>query len=402
MSTAAAPHFSSFPPLPPSDLPQFQRRHPSIRTQQLPPPPSTLTYSPLSSGLPSPSFPSPIPLPRGRSPTPASATSSRQPSRQISVRRLSSVFTDYHHYIPRSFDILEPGDIIGQGDNLHGEPINLVHIPSSAPRHGEHPPATHFEVVRKLGAGTYATVYSAKEILSKTLVSNESVPHGQEAREDNAVSCMRKTYIYQYGREFAVKCLSKANLSPEELDVQMFEATLHQSLPTHPNIATLYRTLQTPSYLLLVLESVPGEDLFYFLEQSRDHLDTRENPSAYDDVTSPTATVSHTPPTPSLLSTLHPHHLLSLQRLKLITSMFSQMCDAVAACHERGVSHRDIKPENFIVTEGNDARGERKVVVKLTDFGLATLQKESVDVDCGSAPYMSYGPSLPIPYPHMV
>ena len=69
--------------------------------------------------------------------------------------------------------------------------------------------------------------------------------------------------------------------------------------------------------------------------------------------------------------------------------MFSQMCDAVEACHERDVSHRDIKPEDFIVTEGVG-----KVVVKLSDFGLATLQAESTDVDVGSAPYMIFGESF--------
>lgn len=31
------------------------------------------------------------------------------------------------------------------------------------------------------------------------------------------------------------------------------------------------------------------------------------------------------------------------------------------------------------------------MIVKLSDFGLATTEKFSVDVDCGSAPYMSYG-----------
>ena len=75
--------------------------------------------------------------------------------------------------------------------------------------------------------------------------------------------------------------------------------------------------------------------------------------------------------------------------------MFSQMCDAVAACHAQQVFHRDIKPENFIVTDGivttSDGRRERKVVVKLTDFGLSTTDVESCDMDCGSAPYMSYG-----------
>jgi serine/threonine protein kinase len=80
--------------------------------------------------------------------------------------------------------------------------------------------------------------------------------------------------------------------------------------------------------------------------------------------------------------------------------MFSQMCDAVAACHDQQVFHRDIKPENFIVTDGRvvspDGSSERKVVVKLTDFGLSTTDLESSDMDCGSAPYMSYGmPFIP-------
>lgn len=77
--------------------------------------------------------------------------------------------------------------------------------------------------------------------------------------------------------------------------------------------------------------------------------------------------------------------------------MFTQMCQAVAACHAVNVFHRDIKPENFIVTDGwvksPDGNQERKVVVKLTDFGLSTNDVESADMDCGSAPYMSYGSS---------
>ena len=62
------------------------------------------------------------------------------------------------------------------------------------------------------------------------------------------------------------------------------------------------------------------------------------------------------------------------------------------------VFHRDIKPENFIVTDGwvksPDGMQERKVVVKLTDFGLSTNDVQSADMDCGSAPYMSYGMCL--------
>lgn len=136
------------------------------------------------------------------------------------------------------------------------------------------------------------------------------------------------------------------------------------------------------------MEFVPGADLYYFLEQARDHHD----PNSEQVISS-----SRTPPTPSLLSHLHPSQLLSRNRLRLIASMFSQMCEAVAACHDQQVFHRDIKPENFIVTDGwstlPDGRQERKVIVKLTDFGLSTTDLESSDMDCGSAPYMSYGGS---------
>lgn len=111
-----------------------------------------------------------------------------------------------------------------------------------------------------------------------------------------------------------------------------------------------------------------------------------------------------TPPTPSLLSSFSANTLLTQRRLRLIASMFSQMCEAVAICHKAGVSHRDIKPENFIccdsvelesVADGDDKpdfgpQAKRKVIVKLTDFGLATTDEESGDVECGSKPYMSY------------
>jgi serine/threonine protein kinase len=158
---------------------------------------------------------------------------------------------------------------------------------------------------------------------------------------------------------------------------------------------TLHRTLETSAYLLLLLEFVPGQDLFYFLEQARDHYDV-------DPTADPALT--HTPPTPGLLSSLHPSQLLSYKRLRLIASMFAQMCEAVAACHDASVFHRDIKPENFIVTDGwafnQDGIRERKVIVKLSDFGLSTRDAVSSDMDCGSAPYMSYGTlSPPFIYP---
>ncbi|KAF8621528.1 hypothetical protein AX15_007700 [Amanita polypyramis BW_CC] len=281
-------------------------------------------------------------------------------------------------------DVLAPGDSVGEGSLLQGEALRLVTV---GPEYAlfrsfdYKEPAREFEVVKRLGTGSYAVVYLVQEVLFRRPPSEDG--HMSTIGQmdlDGKVSRHAETV---YGREYAIKCLSKANLDEEALVAQMTEVTIHQSLKSHPNIVTLHRTLETSSFLLLVLEYVPGEDLFYFLEQARDHYDSD---SQHSD--------AHTPPTPSLLSNMHPSQLLSRTRLRLIASMFSQMCDAVAACHDQQVFHRDIKPENFIVTDGwvtlSDGRQDRKVIVKLTDFGLSTTDIESSDMDCGSAPYMSY------------
>lgn len=275
--------------------------------------------------------------------------------------------------------VLSPRDIVGEGCVLQGERISLVSIGES-PIDDEQP-AKEFEVISQLGTGSYAIVYEVVEVLSRPPPSDEGHTSLLGSME------LEGRCSWEYGRHYAIKCLSKANLDQDALAAQMSEVTIHQSLRPHPNIVTLYRTLETSSFLLLLLEFVPGEDLFYFLEQSRDHYDS-------DSPTDSASSSSLTPPTPSLLSTMDPSQLLSLSRLRLIASMFSQMCDAVAACHAQQVFHRDIKPENFIVTDGwiisPDGRRERKVIVKLTDFGLSTKDVESSDMDCGSAPYMSY------------
>lgn len=122
------------------------------------------------------------------------------------------------------------------------------------------------------------------------------------------------------------------------------------------------------------MEYVPGYDLFDFLDKNCD------------------CSVDFTP-----IENPDVNVLLSRRRLNLLSSMFSQMCDAVEVCHAYKVFHRDIKPENFMVTPcwTTTASGKKKckIVVKLMDFGLSTTEEVSTTLDVGSRPYMSYGTS---------
>ncbi|KAJ3798374.1 hypothetical protein GGU11DRAFT_589011 [Lentinula aff. detonsa] len=349
----------------------------SITTNLLSSPPSIMSSKPLRSPyISSREAPSPLPSVHPWSSSSATKTSADSgppsPTQSFNSAALE--------------DVLGAGDIVGEGATLQGETITLVSIDDAVSVRPDTPdyeqPAKEFEVVRRLGAGSYAVVYLVCEVLYRPPPSEDGHTVGTLDLED--MSKRRPKTVY--GREYALKCLSKANLDEEALAAQMSEVTIHQSLHSHPNIVTLHRTLQTPSLLLLLLEYVPGEDLFYFLEQARDHYEADSPDSS--------SCSSRTPPTPSLLSNMNPAEQLSRTRLRLISSMFSQMCDAVAACHDQHVFHRDIKPENFIVTDGwdtlPDGTQERRVVVKLTDFGLSTTDAQSSDMDCGSAPYMSY------------
>lgn len=131
---------------------------------------------------------------------------------------------------------LQEGDRLGIGLTHDGYPI--IDALDSSPESPFRSPddGIQYEIVRQLGYGSYAIVYLVKEILYEPADDGDHLfPSEGES------SSARMQHHTVYGREFALKCLSKRNLSDEQMMVQKFEATLHRALPTHPNVVALHR-----------------------------------------------------------------------------------------------------------------------------------------------------------------
>ena len=149
-------------------------------------------------------------------------------------------------------------------------------------------------------------------------------------------------HVRDHRLQFAVKALNKVGLEPRQRAFQQREIQLHHRVSEHPNVVSLYETVDTPDCTYVILEYCPGGDLFTRITEQSFYLGQES----------------------------------------LIKNAFLQLLDAVSYCHSMGVFHRDLKPENILVAEDG-------LTLKLADFGLATQDNLSPDFGCGSTFYMS-------------
>ncbi|MGH9742084.1 MAG: protein kinase domain-containing protein, partial [Candidatus Acidiferrum sp.] len=128
-------------------------------------------------------------------------------------------------------------------------------------------------------------------------------------------------------RDVALKLLAPGAIENVGSDHLLREAQTASSL-SHPNICTIYQVGQTGGDFFVVMELIEGRSLCDLLTATGLSMET-------------------------------------------VTRYGSQIADALAHAHDRGVAHRDLKGSNVMVTpEGR---------VKVLDFGLATrLQREEI------------------------
>jgi eukaryotic-like serine/threonine-protein kinase len=125
------------------------------------------------------------------------------------------------------------------------------------------------------------------------------------------------------GRTVALKVLPARQASQPECLRRLEGEARAASALSHPNIVTVYEVGRSDSIAFIATELVEGETL-------RDLLASGPLPT------------------------------------NSIVDIAVQLVDGLAAAHEAGIVHRDLTPANVMVT--------RAGVVKLLDFGLATLE----------------------------
>jgi calcium-dependent protein kinase len=124
-------------------------------------------------------------------------------------------------------------------------------------------------------------------------------------------------------QNFAVKSISKKNLSDQDLNDMIKEVEIISNLH-HPIIIKFYETYQDKYYFHIVMELCTGKDLFSKIVQD---------------------------------GKISEHY---------VAEIIMKILSAITYCHSKQITHRDIKPENilFLTKEPNSG-------IKLIDFGLS-------------------------------
>jgi calcium/calmodulin-dependent protein kinase I len=153
-------------------------------------------------------------------------------------------------------------------------------------------------------------------------------------------------YSLATGEKIAAKIIKRSGLAPYEEEMIRQEIKIMKSL-NHPNIVRCYDYFETDETFYIILELLPGGELFDRIMQ---------------------------------------HSYTELRARDTIKSVL----EGIKYCHDRNIVHRDMKPENLLLSAFED-----DAAIKITDFGFATQAQVSVNKKielkgkCGTADYVA-------------
>ena len=137
----------------------------------------------------------------------------------------------------------------------------------------------------------------------------------------------------------AIKILEKDKIKEQADITRVMREIQILKIVRHPNIVQLYEIIETSRQLFLIMEFVPGGELFNYIVKKK-RLENRE-----------------------------------------ACRFFHQILAGIEYLHSIKICHRDLKPENLLLDENMN--------IKIVDFGLSNTYKngETLKTACGSPCY---------------
>lgn len=145
-------------------------------------------------------------------------------------------------------------------------------------------------------------------------------------------------------RKVAIKVLRREHASNAEFTARFDREAQAAARVSHPNVVAVYDFGKEQGVPFIVMQYVDGTNLRQYLRD--------EGPLTIEEV----------------------------------VSFTRQVLDGLAAIHDEGIIHRDVKPQNVLI--------DRRMVAKLTDFGVAFLAQQDATLTqtgatIGTAAYMA-------------
>lgn len=141
------------------------------------------------------------------------------------------------------------------------------------------------------------------------------------------------------GCPVAIKMVNKKKVKSKSMSLKIQREIRLLKYFNHPNMIKLYQVLDTDLNIYIVMEYVPGGELFHLVSEQEGLTE------------------------------------------KDARRLFRQIISGIEYCHQNLVAHRDLKLENILV----DERGN----IKIVDFGLSNFMKDGqfLKTGCGSIHY---------------
>ena len=149
---------------------------------------------------------------------------------------------------------------------------------------------------------------------------------------EGAMGRVFKARHVKLGRSVALKVLNPEYAARPDIVKRFFREARVVNEISHEHIVEVTDFVEVPGLAFLVMELLDGESLRTLLKRRKGKW----------------------PP------------------LRRVVSVMAQVCDALAAAHDKGVVHRDLKPDNVFVIRR--AGGD---YAKVLDFGIAKLKDQS-------------------------